>query len=143
MNIEEMLKIADEIVFTKTGQHLSDLQKAVLRGTLQREKYKQIAKDIEKLSHQSCFILIGWEQPREVPIKSQNTVIRSLQLTGLDVAGGWEILKNYGLEEVDNGEALIQRYQGNLLYLKTVATLIQELGGCAGELLPNDTILLP
>ncbi|WP_315863857.1 hypothetical protein [Crinalium epipsammum] len=47
MNIEEMLKIADEIVFTKTGQHLSDLQKAVLRGTLQHEKYKQIAKDLD------------------------------------------------------------------------------------------------
>jgi DNA-binding MarR family transcriptional regulator len=28
------------------------------------------------------------------------------------------------------------------LYLKTVANLIQELGGCAAELLPNDTILL-
>ena len=44
MNFEEVLKLADKIVFTKTGQHLDDLQKAVLRGTLQREKYKEIAK---------------------------------------------------------------------------------------------------
>jgi hypothetical protein len=47
MNLEEVLKLADEIVFTKRGQHLDDLQEAVLRGTLQREKYKQIAKDLD------------------------------------------------------------------------------------------------
>ncbi len=34
-------------------------------------------------------------------------------------------------------------YQGNLLWLKSIATLIIELGGCVNELLPNDTILLP
>jgi hypothetical protein len=34
-------------LFTKTGQHLNDLQKAVLQGTLQRETYKQIAKDFD------------------------------------------------------------------------------------------------
>ena len=107
------------------------------------EEYRNLFKQIEKLSHQSCFILIGWEQPREVPLNSKNTHIRSLQLKGLDVAGGREILKDYGLEEVDNWEALIQRYQGNPLYLKTVATLLQDLGGCATELFPNDTILLP
>jgi DNA-directed RNA polymerase specialized sigma24 family protein len=42
-----VLEIADEIVFTKTGQHLDDLQEAVLRGTLQRHTYKQIAKDFD------------------------------------------------------------------------------------------------
>jgi DNA-directed RNA polymerase specialized sigma24 family protein len=42
-----MLKLADEIVFAKTGQHLDDLQEAVLRGTLQRDKYKEIAKDFD------------------------------------------------------------------------------------------------
>ncbi len=47
MNLEEMLQIADEIIFAKTDQHLDDLQKAVLLGTLQREKYKNIAKDFD------------------------------------------------------------------------------------------------
>ena len=42
-----MLKFADEIVFEKTGQHLDDLQEAVLRGTLERETYKYIAKDFD------------------------------------------------------------------------------------------------
>jgi len=47
MNLKEMLNVADRIVFEKTGQHLDDLQAAVLRGTLQRETYKEIAKDFD------------------------------------------------------------------------------------------------
>ncbi|MFE1744581.1 NB-ARC domain-containing protein [Coleofasciculus sp. H7-2] len=108
------------------------------------EDYRSLFKQIEKLSHQSCFLLIGWEQPREVTqVKSQNNPIRTLQLTGLDIASGREILRDYGLEEIDNLEAFIHRYQGNPLWLKSVAALIQELGGGATGLLPNDTILLP
>ncbi|HAT13476.1 MAG TPA: ATPase, partial [Microcoleaceae bacterium UBA11344] len=108
------------------------------------EEYRSLFKQIEKLSHQSCFLLIGWEQPREVTqVKSQNTVIRSLQLKGLDIAAAGEILRDNGLAEIDNSETLIHRYQGNPLWLKSVANLIQELGGGVTELLPNDTILLP
>ncbi len=47
MNIKEMLKLADNIVFTQTGQHLDDLQAAILQGTLQRETYKEIAKNFD------------------------------------------------------------------------------------------------
>jgi len=108
------------------------------------EEYRSLFKQIEKLSHQSCFLLIGWEQPREVTqVKSQNTVIRSLQLKGLDIAAAGEILRDNGLAESDNSETLIHRYQGNPLWLKSVANLIQDLGGGVTELLPNDTILLP
>ncbi|GAB4197760.1 MAG: hypothetical protein Fur006_46760 [Coleofasciculaceae cyanobacterium] len=108
------------------------------------EDYRSFFKQIEKLSHQSCFLLIGWEQPREVPqVKSQNIPIRTLQLTGLDIAAGREILRDYGLADIDNYSALIHRYEGNPLWLKSVATLIQELGGGVSELLPDDTILLP
>ncbi len=108
------------------------------------EEYRSFFKQIEKLSHPSCFLLIGWEQPREVTqFKSQNTPIRTLQLTDLDIASGREILRDYGLAEIDNYSTLIPRYQGNPLYLKSVATLIQELGGCLTELLSNDMILLP
>jgi len=108
------------------------------------EDYRSLFKQIEKLSHQSCLMLIGWEQPREVTqVKNQNTSIRSLQLKGLDIAAAREILRDYGLEESDNSETLIHRYQGNPLWLKSVANLIQDLGGGVTELLPNDTILLP
>ena len=108
------------------------------------EDYRSFFKQIEKLSHYSCFLLIGWEQPREVTqVKSENIPIRTLQLTGLDIAAGREILRDYGLAEIDNYSALIHLYQGNPLWLKSVATLIQELGGGVTELLTDDTILLP
>ncbi|MEK0189167.1 NB-ARC domain-containing protein, partial [Microcoleus anatoxicus] len=108
------------------------------------EEYRSLFKQIEKLSHQSCFMLIGWEQPREVTqFKNPNTPIRTLQLKGLDIAAGREILRDYGLAEIDNSEALIHRYEGNPLWLKSVANLIQELGIDATELLLDDSILLP
>ncbi len=108
------------------------------------EEYRSLFKKIEKISHQSCFLLIGWEQPREVTqTKSLNTQINTLQLKGLDIAAAREILRDYGLADIDNYSALIHRYQGNPLWLKSVATLMQELGGCVTELLLNDIILLP
>ncbi len=108
------------------------------------EEYRSFFKQIEKLSHQSCFLLIGWEQPREViQNESYNNSICTLQLTGLDTTAGWEILRNKGLGEIENYSGLIHRYQGNPLWLKSVANLIIELGGSVTELLPDDTILLP
>ncbi|MCY7383453.1 MAG: NACHT domain-containing protein [Microcoleus sp. CAN_BIN18] len=108
------------------------------------EEYRSLFKQIEKLSHQSCLLLIGWEPPKEVPqLTSQNTPIRTLQLTGLDIAVAREILRDHGLAETDNCETLIHCYQGNPLWLKSVANLMQELGIGANELLLNDSILLP
>jgi hypothetical protein len=107
------------------------------------EEYRHFFKQIEKLSHQSCFLLIGWEQPREISqIESQNNPIRTLQINGLDIAAAGEILRDYGLAEIDYS-ILIHRYQGNPLWLKSVATLIQELGVNVTDLLQNDIILLP
>ncbi|MEG4855085.1 NB-ARC domain-containing protein [Microcoleus sp. B5-D4] len=108
------------------------------------EEYRSLFKQIEKLSHQSCLLLVGWEPPKEVPqLTSENTPIHTLQLTGLDTVAAGEILRDKGLVEIDNCEALIHRYQGNPFWLKSVATLIQELGIGASELLIDDTILLP
>jgi len=73
----------------------------------------------------------------------QDTPICTLQLTGLDIIGGREVLRDYGLAEIDKWKVLIHHYQGNPLWLKSVSTLIQELGGGMTELLPDDTILLP
>ena len=107
------------------------------------EEYRHFFKQIEKLSHQSCFLLIGWEQPREISqIESQNNPIRTLQINGLDIVAAQEILRDYGLAEIDYS-ILIHRYQGNPLWLKSVATLIQELGVNVTDLLQNDIILLP
>lgn len=44
MEVQEVLTWADNLVFTKTGKHLSHVQEAILRGTWQRQKYPEIAK---------------------------------------------------------------------------------------------------
>jgi len=108
------------------------------------EEYRSFFKQIEKLSHQSCFLLLGWEQPREMtPIKNQNAPINCLQLKGLDITSGREILRDYRLAEINNWETLIHLYQGNPQWIKSVATLMQELGENVTDLLPINTVLLP
>jgi len=43
MELQELLSLASDIVYAKTGKPLSDLQQAILRGTLQHHTYSQIA----------------------------------------------------------------------------------------------------
>jgi len=45
MDVQEVLKLADDIIFAKTGKHLDNLQEGILRGTWQRQKYPEIAKN--------------------------------------------------------------------------------------------------
>jgi len=108
------------------------------------EDYRTLFKQIKELSHQSGVVLIGWEQPRIVTeVKSQNSLIRTLRLTGLDVLAAREIFRDNGLTEIDHWDAIIQRYQGNPFWLKSIANLMQDLGECEIEVLINDTLLLP
>jgi hypothetical protein len=108
------------------------------------EEYRGFFKQIKDLSHQSCVLLIGWESPREITqIKHKNSPIHSLTLTGLDTTAAREIFKEQGLEPQDNWTLLINHYQGNPLWLKSVANLIVELGCYTTDLLQNHPILLP
>jgi len=43
MDVQEVLRLADDMVFAKTGEHLDDLQKAILLGVWEGQKYSQIA----------------------------------------------------------------------------------------------------
>jgi NB-ARC domain len=43
MDIEEVLQIANHLTFTTTGQQLDSLQKAILRGAWDNQKYREIA----------------------------------------------------------------------------------------------------
>ncbi len=39
MDIREVLQFVEEVVYAKTGQHLNDLQRRIIEGTLKRQKY--------------------------------------------------------------------------------------------------------
>ena len=45
MDIAEVLKLADELLFTHAGEHLDNLQETILKGTLQGQKYAKIASE--------------------------------------------------------------------------------------------------
>jgi len=45
MDVEDILKQAESLVFAKTGKKLEHLQKTVLKGTLQGQTYPEIAKE--------------------------------------------------------------------------------------------------
>ncbi|MCW6053460.1 AAA family ATPase [Lyngbya sp. CCAP 1446/10] len=46
MDVQELLRFANGLVFTKTGKHLDDLQEAVVRGTWQGKRYSEISKEV-------------------------------------------------------------------------------------------------
>lgn len=118
-----------------------------LAGTYKAEcqEYQSFFTQIKELSHESCFLLINREQSIEFAnVKSQNTAIRTLPLAGLDMTAGKEILKDYGLIEIENSETLIRRYQGNPFWLESVGYFIEQSEGCTlNYLLSDDTIFLP
>ncbi|WP_339384245.1 hypothetical protein [Microcoleus sp. LEGE 07076] len=48
MDVEEALKFTDNLALTTTGKHLDSLQKAILRGTWDNQKYKEIAQEHQR-----------------------------------------------------------------------------------------------
>jgi len=48
MDIDTLVELADNLIFTKTREHLTSLQKEVLKGTLNGKKYPQIADDCQR-----------------------------------------------------------------------------------------------
>ncbi len=46
MDVQELLRLADGLVFAKTGKQLDDLQQAVVRGTWQGKRYSEISKEV-------------------------------------------------------------------------------------------------
>ncbi|MEG3935555.1 hypothetical protein QT990_30640 [Microcoleus sp. T3_B1] len=46
MDVQELLRWADGLVFAKTGKRLDDLQQAVVRGTWQGKRYSEISKEV-------------------------------------------------------------------------------------------------
>jgi hypothetical protein len=46
MNVQELLRLADGLVFAKTGKRLDDLQQAVVRGTWEGKRYSEISKEV-------------------------------------------------------------------------------------------------
>ncbi|BAY96080.1 WD-40 repeat-containing protein [Tolypothrix tenuis PCC 7101] len=93
------------------------------------EGYGQLLRRVGDERHQSCLIFTSREKPIGFTAREGgNLPVRSLQLTGLPLAEAQQILSIKGLvNATDERDSLIQRYTGNPLALKIVATTIQYL----------------
>lgn len=96
------------------GKYLSDCQ-----------DYHKFFQQIATTSHQSCWILISWELPRDfVTLKSDK--IKTLYLQGLTTEFE-EIFKEYGLKNEEKWTKLSELYQGHPNWLNIISSTIIEL----------------
>ena len=107
------------------------------------ENYNILFRQIGETTHNSCLILNSWEPPREITaLKGDNSPVRTLQLKGIGAAAA-EIFRQKSLLNPETWENLINAYQGNPLWLKIVATTIQEIfRGRVAEFLKYDMLFL-
>ena len=94
------------------------------------EDYASFLRRLTDISHQSCLVLISWENPPEInELEGKEFLVNSLKLTSLDDAAAVEIFKARGFssETEEKLRELIELYQGNPLQLKLVAGIIKDV----------------
>ncbi|MGL4377902.1 MAG: ATPase, partial [Microcoleaceae cyanobacterium] len=106
------------------------------------EDYHRFFKLISEVSHNSCFLLISSEKPREIAsLEKENYPCRSLILGSLGIAAK-EILREYQLSDEEDWETLINTYQSHPFWLEMTASLIRDLfGGRVSDFLQYELIL--
>jgi WD40 repeat protein/transcriptional regulator with XRE-family HTH domain len=115
------------------------------RAGLYREDYEgygDLLKRVGEVTHQSCLLLTGREKPKEVAsLEGETLCVRSFLLDGLQAADGQEILKVKGVSASESESSqLVERYAGNALALKVVATTIQDVfSGDISKFLQQET----
>ena len=91
--------------------------------------YNELFQWIGASHHQSCLLLLSRDIPSAFAHwEEQTPAVRSLQLTGLDLADGRQLLAATGVTgSTDLTARLIQRYSGHPLALRVAAETIQEI----------------
>ena len=102
----------------RTGTYLDDY-----------ESYGELLWRIGETSHQSCVLITSREKPAEViALEGEGLSVRTLALSGLEIAAGQTILTLKGLSIYDQeATQLVDCYSGNPLALKIAATSIRDL----------------
>ena len=111
------------------------------------EGYEQLLRCVGDTRHQSCLVLTSREKPKGISTgEGKNLPVRSLKLTGLSQTAAREIFTQKDLDFYlleNESQILIERYGGNPLALKIVATTIEELfDGDIAEFLAQGSIIL-
>jgi hypothetical protein len=98
-----------------------------LAGTYKDDylEYKELFRRISESNHQSCMVLVGWEQPREFAMLDRS--IRTLPLDGLTSEAQQQILTDRDIINSDRWVESMAYYGGNPLWLNVIATTIKDL----------------
>ncbi|MBE8969359.1 NACHT domain-containing protein [Nostocales cyanobacterium LEGE 12452] len=93
------------------------------------ESYGELLWRLAETQHQSCVLLTSREKPTEIAaLEGDALPVRTLALSGLEVAAGQTILTLKGLSgSEEETRQLVECYRGNPLALKIAATSIQDL----------------
>jgi len=128
---------------------LDDFQETLTPGELvgnyhpEYQNYGQLIHEIGQLPHNSCLLLLTWEQPLEIAtLETENSYCKTLPVLGLGKLAT-EILSARKLKDEKKWSELIQLYNGNPLWLNIIASTILDLfNGCVQEFLSYPTLFL-
>ncbi|BAZ52458.1 WD-40 repeat-containing protein [Nostoc sp. NIES-4103] len=109
------------------------------------EIYGELIRRVAESQHQSCLVLTSREKTQEIAaLEGENLPVHSLKLIGLSKQDSHLIFKAKGLFDISESanNILFQRYGGNPLFVKLVASAIQELfGGNVDEFIEQGTVV--
>jgi WD40 repeat protein len=112
-NVESILQSGD-----RTGRYRSSY-----------EGYGQLIRCVAEIDHRSCLILTSREKPKGfTALEGETLPVRCWQLTGLAQTEARKVLQTKGVLKASESEwnILINRYAGNPLALKIVASSIRD-----------------
>lgn len=125
-------------------EHL--LQKETLAGKYRFgcDDYSHFFKKIGTSQHQSCLLLTTTEKTINIDLMSRSSPrVQYHQLFGLKKPEAKQLLQHLGLKNESYWGTLIDSYQANPLYLKTISVLIIDMfGGNVQEFYSNETTVL-
>jgi WD40 repeat protein/transcriptional regulator with XRE-family HTH domain len=93
------------------------------------EGYGQLLKRVGETSHKSCLVLTSREFPKElISLEGETLPVRCFKLAGLSAVEGRKIFQTKGSFRGSDAQwsVLIDRYAGNPLALKIVASAIKD-----------------
>jgi AAA ATPase domain len=89
--------------------------------------YQELFRQFGDANHQSCILLVGWEEPRDFSLLAGETrLVRSLALDGLRIEAQQQLLTDRGMVNSDDCSKQFGYYCGNPLYLNMVATIVKD-----------------
>lgn len=94
------------------------------------EGYGELFRRIGEVQHQSTIVLTSQEKPKEVELlEGERLAVRSLRLSGLNQVEAQAIFedKGYFFSSQKERSIVVEYYAGNPLFLKIVASSIQDL----------------